>query len=693
MNHTLDAGFREVFEKSGSVILLVEPKSGQIVDANPAAVAFYGHARKDLVTMRLSQINLMDWEEIALERKQALSPERNFFNFRHRLASGEERDVEVFFSPVSGGDTRLLFSIVHDITGFKQAQQELRTSEAIYRATFQTTSDALCISRSSDGMIIDTSQAFLTMLGYARDEVIGRTSIELNMWATPLERERFVVGAQGGTISSNPEFEMVRKSGEAFSTRLSVSKIRIDDIAYLLTVVTDISAVKKAEERIRNLAFFDALTQLPNRSLLLDRIDQAQIASVRDGSGLALLLIGINNFKTLNDTLGRGAGDSLLKAVAGRLTECVPETGTVARLGSDEFGVLIAGLGATPDETAAMARQIAGKICAVVGQPIMLDSRECVVAACIGIKVFEGESLEEPGTFLHQAEIALHQAKAQGRGGIQFYSPALQASANARISLEEDFRIAVKEEQFQLLYQPQVDETGLVGAEALIRWNHPKRGVVPPNDFIPLAEETGLIVPLGVWVLETACRQIVAWERHVGLAGISIAINISAQQFRQADFVEEAIRVIDRSGGNPRRLKMELTETMMVEKFEDVIEKMNRLKSHGLSFSMDDFGTGYSSLAYLKRLPLDQLKIDRAFVRDILADIASGAIAETVVSLGKAMGLTVIAEGVETEEQRDFLIRLGCHSFQGYLYSRPLPLQEFEAWQRQFSKNFVTMPK
>jgi diguanylate cyclase (GGDEF)-like protein/PAS domain S-box-containing protein len=687
MNHILETGFHEVFEKSGALLLLVEPKGGLIVDANPAAVSFYGYARRKLLSMTLGQINQRDWEEIALERKQALFPERNFFNFRHRLASGEERDVEVYFSPVDAGGTLLLFAIVHDITGFKQAQQDLRNSEAIYRAIFQVTSDALCISRSRDGMFVDTSRAFLEMMGYDREEVIGHTSVELNMWSSARERDRFLAAVRSDSISSDPEFEIKRKTGETFAGHLSVSKIRIDGIAYLLTFVSDISPAKRAEEQIRNLAFFDALTQLPNRNLLLDRIEQSQIASFRDGSGLVLLLIDVDNFKALNGKWGRDAGDALLKEVARRLVECVGASDTVARLAADEFGVLIAGIGETTDETAAISMQIASKIKNAIGKPFLIEGRECLITACIGLKVFEGASQKDAVGFLHRTEIALHQAKARGRASIQMFSPALQASAHARISLEEDLREAVKGNQFQLLYQPQVDATGLVGAEALVRWNHPKRGVVPPNDFIPLAEETGLILQLGNWVLEAACQQIVAWKSHVETARLSIAVNISAHQFRQADFVEQVLAVIDRTGADPRQLKLELTESMMIDTFEDVVLKMKLLKSHGLRFSMDDFGTGYSSLAYLKRMPLDQLKIDRAFVRDILADFASGAIAQTIISLGTAMGLTVIAEGVETEAQRDFLLQLGCHSFQGYFFGRPLPSKEFEAWQKEYTKS------
>jgi EAL domain-containing protein (putative c-di-GMP-specific phosphodiesterase class I) len=285
---------------------------------------------------------------------------------------------------------------------------------------------------------------------------------------------------------------------------------------------------------------------------------------------------------------------------------------------------------------------------------------------------------------LQQTDIALHQAKAAGRNTMRFFSPALQAAVNARATLEEDLRKAIKTNQFLLYYQPQVEQGRLTGAEALIRWKHPLRGIVPPDEFIPLAEETGLILPLGEWVLQNACTQIAAWAGQEQTADFTVAVNISARQLRQPEFVGQVLAALDRTGANPQRLRLELTESMLVENIEEIIAKMTQLKSHGLRFSLDDFGTGYSSLAYLKRLPLDRLKVDRAFVRDILVDASSGAIAQTILSLGRAMGLSVIAEGVETEEQLTFLAGLGCHSFQGYLFSRPLPVKEFHAFLQSF---------
>ncbi len=385
----------------------------------------------------------------------------------------------------------------------------------------------------------------------------------------------------------------------------------------------------------------------------------------------------LDNFKNLNDTLGHQTGDLLLQEVAVRLSACVREADTVARLGGDEFVVMLEDLSDLSEEAAAQAETVGEKILVAVDQPFWLCGRECVSTSSIGITVF-GDMRESTNEVLQQADIAMYQAKAAGRNTMRFFAPALQAAVNARAALEEDIRQAIKAGQFVLYYQPQLDSAGLIGAEALIRWQHPRRGLLVPGEFIPLSEETGLILPLGDWVLESACAQIAAWSERLETAPISLAVNISARQFRQPGFVDKVLAALRRTGANPRNLKLELTESMLVENIEDIIAKMTELKSHGLGFSLDDFGTGYSSLAYLKRLPLDQLKIDSSFVRDITSDVGSRAIAQSVISLGRALGLSVIAECVESEEQRAYLSRLGCHTFQGYLFSRPLPLDEFE---------------
>jgi diguanylate cyclase (GGDEF)-like protein len=415
---------------------------------------------------------------------------------------------------------------------------------------------------------------------------------------------------------------------------------------------------------------------LPNRRLLWERLRQALISSIRSGSKHALLFVDLDGFKSLNDTLGHHIGDLLLQETARRIAGCVREVDTVARLGGDEFVIVLEDLSQIAEIAAAQARTVGGKILGAIDQPFLLEGRECHTTSSMGITVFGNQS-ESTNEVLQQADIAMYQAKASGRNAMFFFAPALQASVNARVALERDLRAAIHENQFSLFYQPQLDRGLLTGAEALIRWKHPTRGLVTPQDFVPLAEETGLIFSLGNWVLETACLQIAAWAARKAGEHLSIAVNVSSREFRQPKFVDHVLAALERTGANPRNLQIELSESMFGENVEDVITRMNKLKTHGVRFSLEDFGTGYSSMTYLKRLPLDQIKIDRTFVSEILKDPISGAVAQAIISFGKAMGLSVIAEGVETEEQRAFLAKLGCHSFQGYLFSHPLPLGEF----------------
>jgi diguanylate cyclase (GGDEF)-like protein len=447
----------------------------------------------------------------------------------------------------------------------------------------------------------------------------------------------------------------------------------------------ELRRLQAAHDEIRNLAFFDPLTGLPNRRLLLDRLQQTLTVSVRCKRKRALLFVDLDDFKTLNDTLGHHIGDLLLQEVARRIVASIREADTVARLGGDEFVVLLQDLSELSEDAAAQAKLVAEKILVTIHQPYLLDGREYRSCSSIGITVF-GSPQDTSNEVLQQADIAMYQAKAAGRNTLHFFAPALQAAVNARAQMEEDLRLAIKEKKFQLFYQPQIDRGTVIGAEALVRWKHPKRGFLPPGEFIPLAEQTGLILSVGDWVLETACKQIAEWGSRKSTAELTVSVNISARQLLNPDFVKNVLGTLGRTRANPRNLKLELTESMFVDDLEDVVAKMTELKSHGLRFSLDDFGVGYSSLAYLRRLPLDQLKIDQEFVRDILVDASSSAIAQSIISLGKAMGLSVIAEGVETEEQRDFLARMGCHSFQGFLFSAPIPPEQFESLLRSSAK-------
>jgi len=664
---------------------------GVFVDVNEAFLKFVGFEREEVIGRTSRELDFWVDPEVRQQMVETLRQDSacSDLKARFRRKNGEIVWGQASESIIQIDGVPCILSVTRDISAAKasderlaRAAEALRVSEARYRNVFQTSLDSISLSRFSDGRFTDVNQAFLDLMGFEYGQIVGPTSEELGLWADAGTREGLADMLRRDSSFRDVTIRLRKKNGEVFWALLSASLIELDGVSHMLCVMRDVSAAKAAEEQIRDLAFYDPLTHLPNRRLLLERLRQSLAVSARTSRKRALLFVDLDNFKTLNDTLGHQTGDLMLLEVAQRLDTCVREADTVARLGGDEFVVMLEDLSDVAEDAAAQAEVIGEKILASLELPFWLAGRECLNSCSIGVTVF-GNNRESTDDVLQQADIAMYQAKAAGRNTMRFFAPALQAAVNARAALEEDIRQAIKGDEFILYYQPQMDSLGLIGAEALIRWNHPRRGLLAPGEFIPLAEETGLILPLGDWVLETACARIAAWEERPETAHISLAVNISARQFRDPGFVDKVLATLERSGANPHNVKLELTESMLVENIEDVIVKMSELKSHGLGFSLDDFGTGYSSLSYLKLLPLDQLKIDSSFVRDILSDVGSRAIAQSVISLGRALGLSVIAECVEIEEQRVLLSRLGCTAFQGYLFSRPLPLEEFERlWLR-----------
>ena len=479
--------------------------------------------------------------------------------------------------------------------------------------------------------------------------------------------------------SEGREFALQTTKGSFwFEISLTRKQGTTDGEPRFIVLSRNVTQRKSSEEEINKLAFYDPLTNLPNRRLMVDRLRQALAISARSGRIGALQFIDLDNFKTLNDTQGHDMGDLLLQQVGKRLTDCMRQGDTVARLGGDEFVVMIEELSENREEAAAQAEMIGEKILTTISEPYRLAGLEYRITPSIGITLYTDHQ-QSTDELLKQADLAMYQSKSAGRNTLRFFDPAMQAVITTRVRLENDIRQGILQGQFVLYYQPQLNRDGhTVGAEALLRWPHPERGMVSPAEFIPLAEDTGLILPLGNWVLETACTQLAQWAQDTRTQHLTLAVNVSARQFRQPDFVQYVLDLIGYTGVNPKRLKLELTESLLVNDVEETTLKMTALKERGVGFSLDDFGTGYSSLSYLKRLPLDQLKIDQSFVRDLMTDPNDAAIALAVITLGHALGLAVIAEGVETQAQRDRLHSQGCDAYQGYLMGRPMPLQDFE---------------
>jgi diguanylate cyclase (GGDEF)-like protein/PAS domain S-box-containing protein len=532
--------------------------------------------------------------------------------------------------------------------------------------------------------LVFVNDAFERQTGYSREEVLGRSPRLLQGQRTQREDLDRIRQAMVQVQPVRVELINYKKNGEPFWVELDVVPVDYFNrgLTHWVAIARDITSRKIAEDEIEHLAFYDALTRLPNRQLLMDRLQYALAHNQDDVQIGALMFIDLDNFKVLNDTMGHSKGDLLLQQVALRLSACLRLSDTVARLGGDEFVVLLENMGEDALAAKDMARAVGEKILATLSEPYDLAGHQHYSTCSIGITSF---SKPKPGIgdLLKQADLAMYQAKAAGRNAVCFFDPAMQAVATANAALSSQLRHGLRNQEFLLHYQPQVGREGrMVGVEALIRWQHPQRGLVFPGDFIAQAEESGLIMPLGEWVLAAACAQLARWSHNPRTQGLGISVNVSARQFRHPEFVELVLRHIAQTGIEAKHLKLELTESLLATDMEVTIAKMGMLKDAGVTLSIDDFGMGYSALSYLKYLPLDQLKIDRTFVKDVLTDPNDAAIARTIVGLAQSLGLGVMAEGVETEAQRDFLARHGCHCYQGHLFCKALPIDELEIFMQ-----------
>ncbi len=676
--HDSEFQFRKLVQTQSAIVWRYDLALGEFTFVSDEAENLLGYSNEQWFEKDfwINHIHSDDRQQARNYTLNAVKVSQKYdFEYRMLKKTGEIVWIKDMVNVVlDNGVASELVGVMIDISAQHKAEEDTRLAAT----TFETL-EGITIA-DANSIVLKVNHAFTVITGYSEEESVGQhmsflksghqdAAFYADLWKQLNEKGRFE-----GEIWNR------RKNGEIFPEWITITAVKDhnDNVTHYVGIFSDITVKKASEDEIRSLAFYDPLTNLPNRRLLLDRIQQEIIEAKRTQYFGIIIFLDLDRFKLLNDSLGHHIGDELLIQVSQRLKSVLRDGDTASRLGGDEFVVLLPMQGKTAESAADKAIFVAEKIRVLLNKPYVINHVEHTFSCSLGVAIFP-ENSDEGATILQQADTTMYLSKEKGKNCISFYHSSMQETADKRLLLENELRLAISNHQLRLFYQPQVDELGnIVSAEALIRWVHPEKGLISPADFIPIAEESSLILPVGKWVMNEACRQIHEWER-LGFTLDHIAINVSSRQFKQQDFVEEVSAAIIQHGITANQLTIELTESIVADDIDDTVNKMNALKALGIKISIDDFGTGYSSLSYLKQLPLDQLKIDQSFVRDINIDSGGNIIVETIINMANNLGLNVIAEGVETKEQAHFLKEKGCKNYQGYYYGRPMPAEEFIA--------------
>ncbi|ROM71010.1 histidine kinase [Pseudomonas brassicacearum] len=675
--------FATLFQVSPDPICVTHQDSGRFLEINSSFTQTFGWAASDVIGLSADEIGLWDASGSSLQRIERVIREQSLNNVaivvHHK--NGQPLTCVISSRQINVSNQPCIVTTLRDITQQQRSEAALKASEEKFAKAFHSSPDAITITECDSGRYLEVNDGFCRLTGYRADEVIGHTVYEVGIWAEEKQRATLLAELQLKGRVHHMEMLGRNKRGEMLTVEVSVEPITLNETACLLLTARDVSLLRNAEAQIRHLAYHDSLTNLPNRALLMDRLSQQIALLKRHNLRGALLFLDLDHFKHINDSLGHPVGDTVLKIITARLEASVRLEDTVARLGGDEFVVLLSGLEGSRAAVSEQVQNLADTLRDLLSEPMFLDGQRLQVTPSIGMALIPDHG-STPTDLLKRADIALYRAKDSGRNTSQMFHATMQKAASERLRMETDLRQALARGEFSLHFQPQVDarDNRIIGAEALVRWHHPDLGAQSPAEFIKVLEDSGLILEVGTWILDEACdgfKQLIA-RGKVDPRQFSLCVNISPRQFRQSDFVERIETCLATHGLPCSMLKLEITEGIVIQNLDDTIAKMRRLKKLGVSFAMDDFGTGYSSLTYLKRLPVDTLKIDQSFVRDATSDPNDAEIIRAIVAMARSLNLEMIAEGVETLEQLQFLQGLDCHLYQGYLHSRPLPLEAFE---------------